>query len=115
APADGYTILFNSSAATVNPAMYSTLPFDAVKDLEPVAILCEYYNLIVVNADKVPAKTLSEFMQLVRKNPGKYNAAAGGTRIVYELFKLQNDVDILIVPYRGASDAIAALLSGVAD
>lgn len=115
APPDGYTLLFNSSAATVNPAMYATLPFDPLKDLVPVAVLCEYYNLIVVNAEKVPAKTLAEFMELLRRNPGKYNAAAGGTRIVYEMFRLQQNVDILIVPYRGASDAITAMLSGVAD
>ena len=113
--ADGYTILFNSSAATVNPAMYKNLPFDPIRDLQPVAVLCEYYNLIVVNTSKLPATTLAEFMELVRKHPGKYNAAAGGTRIVYELFKLQNNVDVLIVPYRGAADAITALLSGVAD
>jgi len=114
-PPDGYTILFNSSAATVNPAMYGKLPFDPVNDLEAIAVLCEYYNLVVVNAEKVPATTLPQFMDLLRRNPGKYNAAAGGTRIVYELFKLQNNVDVLIVPYRGASDAITALLSGVAD
>lgn len=115
APADGYTILFNSSAATVNPAMYKRLPFDPIRDLQPVAVLSEYPNLIVVNATKVPAKTLAEFMELLRKNPGKYNAAAGGTRIVYELFRLQQSVDILIVPYRGAADAITGLLAGDAD
>ena len=112
APADGYTVLFNSSAATVNPAMYRKLPFDPVRDLTPVAVLCEYPNLVVVNAEKVQARTLREFMELLRKNPGKYNAAAGGTRIVYELFRLQQNVDVLIVPYKGASDAITALLAG---
>ena len=115
APADGYTILFNSSAATVNPAMYKSLPFDPIRDLQPVAVLCEYPNLVVVNATKVPVKTLQEFMDLLRRHPGKYNAAAGGTRIVYELFRLQQNVDILIVPYRGAADAITGLLAGDAD
>jgi tripartite-type tricarboxylate transporter receptor subunit TctC len=115
APADGYTILFNSSAATVNPAMYRKLPFDPIRDLAPVAVLCEYPNLVVVNATKVPAKSLGEFMDLLRKNPGKYNAAAGGTRIVYELFRLQQNVDILIVPYKGAGDAINGLLAGDVD
>jgi tripartite-type tricarboxylate transporter receptor subunit TctC len=115
APADGYTILFNSSAATVNPAMYRKLPFDPVRDLAPVAVLCEYPNLVVVNATKVPAKTLAEFMDLLRRNPGKYNAAAGGTRIVYELFRLQYGLDILIVPYKGAGDAINGLLAGDVD
>jgi tripartite-type tricarboxylate transporter receptor subunit TctC len=112
---DGYTLLFNSSAATVNPAMYKTLPFDPLKDLLPVAVICEYFNLIVVNSGTVQAKTLAEFMDLLRKNPGKYKAGAGGTRIIYEMFRLQNNVDILIVPYRGANDAITAMLSGVVD
>ena len=114
-PPDGYTLLFNSSAAVVNPAMYKTLAFDPLKDLQPVAVLCEYFNLIVVNASTVDAKTLPEFMELIRRNPGKYKAAAGGTRIVYEMFRLQNNVDILIVPYRGAGDAITAMLGGVVD
>src|SRR5262249_27695738 len=79
---DGYTLLFNSSAATVNPAMYKTLPFDPLKDLQPVAVICEYFNLIVVNSATVQAKTLTEFMELLRRNPGKYKAGAGGTRII---------------------------------
>ena len=113
--ADGYTLLFNSSAATVNPALYTKLPFDAVKDLQPVAVLCEYFNLVVINPAKVPAKTLAEFVDLIRRNPGKYNGAGGGTRIAIELFQLQNKLEVVIVPYRGASDAIAALLAGDAD
>jgi len=52
---DGYTILFNSSAATVNPVMYRHLTFDPAKSLRPAAILCEYYNLVLVNADKIPS------------------------------------------------------------
>ena len=67
-PPDGYTLLFNSSAAVVNPAMYKTLAFDPLKDLQPVAVLCEYFNLIVVNASTVDAKTLPEFMELIRRH-----------------------------------------------
>ena len=112
---DGYTLLFNSSAATVNPAMFRNLPFDPVKDLLPVAIVCEYFNLIVVNPVKVPAKTLLEFADLLRKNPGKFNAAAGGTRLPIDLFLIQNNLNMAVVPYRGAGDAITALLGGEAD
>lgn len=112
---DGYTLLFNSSAATVNPAMYRNLPFDAVKDLRPVAVVCEYYNLIVVNPAKVPARTLREFVELLRKNPGKFNAAAGGTRLPIDLFTIQNNLNMAVIPYRGAGDALTALLSGEAD
>lgn len=112
---DGYTVLFNSSAATVNAAMYRTLPFDPVKDLKPVAMVCEYYNLILVNPVKAPVKTLGEFVALIRKNPGKINAAAGGTRLAVDLFRVQNNLDVAVIPYRGAADAITALLSGESD
>ena len=67
-PPDGYTLLFNSSAAVVNPAMYKTLAFDPLKDLQPVAVLCEYFNLIVVNATTVDAKTLPKDLELTHIN-----------------------------------------------
>jgi tripartite-type tricarboxylate transporter receptor subunit TctC len=114
-PPDGYTLLFNSSAATVNPVMYGKLRFDPAKELRPVAVLCEYYNLVVVNAEKVPANSLAEFIDLLRKNPGKYNFASNGARLGIELWKLETGTDVTIVPYRGASDAITGLLRGDAD
>ena len=112
---DGYTILFNSSAATVNPVMYRNLRFDPARELRPVAVLCEYYNLIVVNAEKVPARTLSDFIDAMRRNPGKLNFAANGARLGIELFKQAAGVDVAVIPYRGAGDAITALLRGDAD
>jgi len=115
APADGYTILFNSSAATVNPVMYTKLRFDPARELAPIAILCEYYNLIVVNAEKVPSTTLAEFIELLRKNPGKYNFASNGARLGIELFRLETGTDVTVVPYRGAADAITGLIRGDAD
>ena len=115
APADGYTMLFNSSAATVNPVMYGKLRFDPARELRPVTVLCEYYNLVVVNAEKIPATTLAEFVDLLKKNPGKYNFASNGARLGIELFKLETGVDVTIVPYRGASDAITGLIRGDAD
>ena len=115
APADGYTLLFNSSAATVNPVMYRNLRFDPAQELKPVAVLAEYYNLIIVNPDKVPVKTLPEFIDLLRRNPGKYNFASNGARLGIELFKLVAGVDVTIVPYKGAGDAITGLLRGDSD
>ena len=112
---DGYTILFNSSAATVNPAMYRNLRFDPPRELRPVAVLCEYFNLIVVNPDKMPVKNLQEFVDLLRRNPGKYNVAAGGTRLVVDYFLLQNKLEAAVIPYKGAGDAITGLLRGDAD
>lgn len=112
---DGYTMLFNSSAATVNPVMYQKLRFEPARELKPVAVLCEYYNLVVVNVEKVPAKTLAEFVALLKANPGKYNFASNGARLGIELFKVETGADVTIVPYRGAADAITGLLRGDAD
>jgi len=114
---DGYTILFNSSAATVNPAMFRKLPFDPIKDLQPVAMLSEAPTVVAVNTAKVPSKTLKEFVDLVKKNPGKFNAAAGGvgTQLPVELFRLQNNLDMVVLLYKGAGDAVTAMVSGEAD
>lgn len=112
---DGYTMLFNSSAATVNPVMYSKLRFEPARELRPIAVLSEYYNLVVVNAEKVPSRTLAEFVALLKANPGKYNFASNGARLGIELFKLETGADVTIVPYRGAADAITGLLRGDGD
>jgi tripartite-type tricarboxylate transporter receptor subunit TctC len=114
-PADGYTILFNSSAATVNPVMYRNLRFDPAQELRPVGVAAEYYNLIIVNPEKVPVKTLAEFIDLLKRNPGKYNFASNGARLGIEIFKAEAGVDVAIVNYRGAGDAIIGLLRGDAD
>ena len=112
---DGYTIVFNSSAATVNAVMYRNLRFDPEKELKPAGVLAEYYNLVIVNPDKVEAKTLPEFVELLRRNPGKYNFASNGARLGIELFKTAANVDVTIVPYKGAGDAITGLLRGDSD
>ena len=112
---DGYTILFNSSAATVNPVMYRKLRFDPEKELKPAGVLAEYYNLVIVNPEKVGATTLPQFIDLLRNNPGKYNFASNGARLGIELFKSAAGVDVTIVPYKGAGDAITGLLRGDSD
>jgi tripartite-type tricarboxylate transporter receptor subunit TctC len=112
---DGYTILFNSSAATVNAVMYRNLRFDPEKELKPIGVLAEYYNLVIVNPEKVTATTLPEFIDLLRRNPGKYNFASNGARLGIELFKTAANVDVTIVPYKGAGDAITGLLRGDSD
>jgi tripartite-type tricarboxylate transporter receptor subunit TctC len=113
--ADGYTLLMNSSAATVNPAMYHKLRFDPPVDLVPAAVVCEYANVIVVNPERMPAATLAGFVEAIRKSPGRFNAAAGGTRLGLDIFRVQNGLDFAVIPYKGGGDAITALLRGEAD
>jgi tripartite-type tricarboxylate transporter receptor subunit TctC len=112
---DGYTLLMNSSAATVNPALHRKLRFDPLTDLIPVAVVCEYFNVIVINPNKNPVDSLGAFVDRIRRNPGKINAAAGGTTLPIDMFRTQNGFDFVTVPYKGASDAIMALLQGDAD
>ena len=91
APPDGYTMLFNSSAATVNPGDVPEAALRAGKELKPVAVLCEYYNLVVVNAEKVPAKTLAEFVALLKARiPASTTSPSNGARLGIDYFKLQN-------------------------
>ncbi len=112
---NGYTLLFNSSAATVNPVLYSKLRFDPLKDLTPIGIACEYYNVIVINPEKTSSKSLAEFLDLIRKNPGKINAGAGGTRLVIDMFTSTGKLDVAVIPYKGGGDSITALLKGEVD
>ena len=69
---DGYTILVASSSFVVNPSLYAKNPYDPFKDFAPVTLAAASPNILVVNAD-FPAKTVKELVDLVTKNPGKYN------------------------------------------
>ena len=102
APKDGYTLLVVSLVNTVNPWLY-TLPYDPIKAFAPIAFVAASPNVIVVNPD-LPAKTLSEFIALAKKQPGKLQYASAGVgsfmHLGGELFKLTAGVDILHVPSR---------------
>lgn len=113
---DGYTLVFSATASTQNPALFKVMPFDPLKDIKPIAKIGEGPYVIAVNP-KLPVNTLTELVEYARKNPGKLNAAAGGigTRLSVELFNLQNDLKIEIIPYDGTGPASIAVLSGEAD
>src|SRR5262245_17587709 len=74
---DGYTLLINSSAHTVNPAIYATLPYDTVKDFTDIAALAIQPNVLVVGADS-PFKSLADLLAYARANPGKLNFGHAG-------------------------------------
>jgi tripartite-type tricarboxylate transporter receptor subunit TctC len=114
---DGYTILFSSIATTQNPALFRRMPFDPLSDLVPVAKVGESPFVVAVNSERMPVKTLKEFVDLVRANPGKYNAAAGGlsTRLTVEIFRIQNDLQVAVIPYASAGVAANALMTGETD
>jgi len=112
---DGYTILVASSSFVVNPSLYAKNPYDAFKDFAPVTLAAASPNILVVNAD-FPAKTVKELVELVTKNPGKYNYAMPGTgttpHLAGELFKLTFKLDLATVPFNGAGPAIQSAVAG---
>jgi tripartite-type tricarboxylate transporter receptor subunit TctC len=114
---DGYTLLFCSIATTQNPAMFRSLPYDPERDLRLVAKLGEAQFVIAVNTDKMPVADLREFIALLRAHPGRYNASAAavGTQLAIQVFKIQNELDFEIIRYSGAGQATTSLLTGDTD
>src|SRR4029079_1522107 len=115
APADGYTLLTVVTPVAINPALFSNLPFDFVRDIAPVIYLARLAYVVVVNPS-VPATTLPELIAYAKANPGKinYGSAGQGTpqNISCELFKMKTGVNLVHVPYKGGAPAVADLLAG---
>jgi len=114
-PADGYSLLLTVTPNAINPALYSNLGFDFIRDFAPVIYLARLAYVVVVNPS-VPAKTLPEFIAYAKANPGKinYGSAGQGTpqNITCELFKMMTGVNLVHVPYKGGAPAVADLLAG---
>src|SRR5262245_55555909 len=112
---DGYTILFVSSSFVVNPSLYATVPYDPIKDFEPVTLAAVTPNLLSVHPS-IPARTVSELVELIRANPGKYNYASSGagttSHLSGELFRLSFALDLVHVPFNGSGPAVAAAVPG---
>jgi tripartite-type tricarboxylate transporter receptor subunit TctC len=113
--ADGYTILVASSSFVVNPSLYANNPYDAFKDFAPVTLAAASPNILVVNPS-IEAKTVKELIDLVQKNPGKYNIANPGIgttpQLAAELFRLTYKLDAASVPFGGAAPAIQSAVAG---
>lgn len=115
-PADGYTILMGSvSTHGSAPCVYSKLPYDAIKDFTPLTVVATIPNVMSVN-QSVPAKTLQEFVALLKKEPEKYSFASNGqgtsNHLAAELFKTTAGVSMVHVPYRGSGPALIDLVGG---
>ena len=118
APGDGYTLVVASPSIALSPSLYAKLSYDAERDLAPISRLASVDNVFLVHPS-VPAKNLKEFIALARKSPGKLNYGSGGAgttnHLANELLKLLADIDIVHVPYKGATLAATALISGEVD
>ena len=112
---DGYTLLLTASLHVVNPFLYKNVPFDVVKDFTPVTLIAKG-PLIVSTTPSVPANTLKDFFDLVRKDPQKYTfgttSVGSASHLVIELLKREAHVDTLVIAYKGTGPALTDLMSG---
>ena len=113
---DGHTLLVTTDATmTINPHLYSKLPYDPVKDFLPVTQLVLLNQLLVANAN-LPAGNLKELLAHAKANPGKLNYASYGVgsqpHLAMEILKSQAGVDIVHVPYKGIPQAVPAAIAG---
>jgi tripartite-type tricarboxylate transporter receptor subunit TctC len=113
---DGYTIGgVNDSILTMLPHIYSNIPWNALKDFEPISLVATIEWGIVV-ADQSPYKTLNDFIAAAKANPGKINYGSGGSgspqHIAMALFAQRTGIDLVHVPYKGATPAAVAAAAG---
>ena len=115
---DGYTLLLDfSTALTVNPSLYK-LPFDVVKDLQPIVMIASAQYMLVLHSS-VKVDNIKDFIDYVKANPGKLNYASAGVgsplHLAAELFKYRGGLNLVHVPYKGGGPAAAAVLGGEAQ
>jgi tripartite-type tricarboxylate transporter receptor subunit TctC len=117
-PPDGYTLVLSSPLIAISPSLYVKLNYDPIKDLAPISLVAYIQNVMLVHPS-VPAKTLKEFIQLARANPGKLNFGTGGsgttTHLSAELLKVLAKIDMVHVPYKGTGLALIGLVGGQVD
>ena len=118
APAEGYTLLQLGPPNAINATLYDKLNFDFRRDIAPIANIASSPNVLVVNRS-IPANTIPEFIAYAKSHPGKINMASSGngtvTHVAGELFKMMTGVEMVHVPYRGSSPALADLVGGQAQ
>jgi tripartite-type tricarboxylate transporter receptor subunit TctC len=112
---DGYTLLVMNVGHLITAALTTKLPFDVGRDLLPVSVIATTPVILVVNPS-VPARTIQEFIELAKKQPGKMSYASGGIGGVQhmstELLKQEAKIDLLHVPYKGTGPGLIDLLGG---
>jgi tripartite-type tricarboxylate transporter receptor subunit TctC len=115
APPDGHTILFMGPNNAIATSLYKRLPFDFIRSTEPVGGIMRLTNMLVVTPS-LPVKTVQEFIDHAKKNPGKLSMASTGVgtsvHLSGELFKAMTKTDLVHVPYRGSSQVLPDLLTG---
>lgn len=112
---DGYTLLIMSNTHTTNESLLPNKPFQLMRDFVPVATI-NYSDLVMVVPTSLPVKSVKEFIDMAKKDPGKLNYASSGPGTPYhmagELFKAMAGIDVVHVPYKASGDARNAVLAG---
>jgi tripartite-type tricarboxylate transporter receptor subunit TctC len=112
---DGYTVFLINPANYINATLYANLKFNFIRDIAPIASFNRVPNVMTVNKD-VPAKSVAEFIDYVKANPGKINMASSGNgtsvHLSGEMFMAMTGCKMQHVPYRGAAPAITDMLGG---
>ncbi|MFN5882353.1 MAG: Bug family tripartite tricarboxylate transporter substrate binding protein [Burkholderiales bacterium] len=112
---DGLTLLVTITTHIQNPALFAKIPYDALKDFEPISQICLSYLVLAVKPE-FPARDVREFAALVKANPGKYTFGSFGTgsssHIVGERFARNQGLDMAHVPYKGAAPLVTDLIGG---
>lgn len=115
APPDGQTLLLAASSFTVNPSLYSKMPYDPLVDLAPITRPALAPNILVVNP-ALPVRTIKDLIELARAKPGQLNFGSSGQggspHLAGEMFNLMAGVDMRHVPYKGAAAGLTDLIAG---
>jgi tripartite-type tricarboxylate transporter receptor subunit TctC len=112
---DGYTMLAAFSSYVINPALFARIPYDPIRDFDPVSLAVTSTVVFVVNND-LPVSNIQELVALLRANPGKYSYASAGTgtsgHLAGEQFRLAVAPDLVHVPFGGGAPAMASVVAG---
>jgi tripartite-type tricarboxylate transporter receptor subunit TctC len=112
---DGYTLIMATAVHAINASTFKKLPFDPVKDFQPVAFVALVPNILLVHPS-LPVKTVKDLTALAKSKPGQLNYGSTGSsspyQIAAEMYKMMTGTNIVHVPYKGAAPALTALLAG---
>jgi tripartite-type tricarboxylate transporter receptor subunit TctC len=114
-PPDGYTILTYGINQAITPWLHKKLPYDHLRDFTPISLYATMPNILCVT-NSLPAKNVSEFIKLMKANPGKYKFASSGVgaspHLTMEYLKSAAGIDLIHVPYKNSSQGYADTISG---
>jgi len=115
-PPDGYTLLITTLAHATNPSLFKKLPYDSIRDFQPVAMVASLPLVLCVNPNHMKATDLKGVIEHFKAAPGKYNYSSGGkgsiVHLASELFNSRAKIQVQHVPYKGGAPAMNALLAG---